>query len=83
MASTAVSAHPTSVRGKPGPFLVIDGIGAPEVVRLYLAMVGTGSDTHLFVIALDVPNESELTSSTQVVAPIIASIRLPAVIGSR
>ena len=54
------------------------GIGAPEVVRLYLATVGSGTETHLFVVALDAPNEAELVRFTAVAAPIIASIRLPA-----
>ena len=58
------------------------GIGAPEVVRLYLATVGSGgADGHLFAIALDAPNAAELDRLTDVAAPIIASIRLPPVIG--
>jgi hypothetical protein len=56
------------------------GIAAPEVVRLYLATIGTGSDTHLLVIALDSPNSNELARFTEVAGPIIASIKLPAVI---
>ena len=58
------------------------GIGAPEVVRLYLATVGSGADAHLFVVALDAPDEAELARFTAVAAPIIATIRLPAVIGT-
>jgi hypothetical protein len=56
-------------------------IGAPEVVRLYLATVGNVGDRHLFVIALDATDAVELVRLTDVAAPIIASIRLPAVIG--
>ena len=59
------------------------GIGAPEVVRLYLATIGSGGDTHLLVIALDAPSAKELERLTKVAAPIIASIRLPPVIGSQ
>jgi hypothetical protein len=56
------------------------GIGAPEVVRLYLATIGTGSNTHLLVIALDSPNATELERFSQIADPIIARIRLPSVI---
>jgi hypothetical protein len=62
-------------RTGPGEFYAI---GAPEVVRLYLATVGTGTSATLFVIGLNAPNEAELTHFTDVAAPIIASIRLPA-----
>ena len=58
------------------------GIGAPEVVRLYLATVGSGADAHLFVVALDAPDDAELARFTTVAQPIISSIRLPAVIGT-
>ena len=58
------------------------GIGAPEVVRLYLATIGGSGDAHLFVIALDAPSPKELERLTKVAAPIISSIRLPPVIGS-
>jgi hypothetical protein len=53
-------------------------IGAPEVVRLYLATIGDVSDRHLFVIGLDATDSVELVRLTSVAAPIIASIRLPA-----
>jgi hypothetical protein len=56
------------------------GIAAPEVARLYLATIGTGSNTHLLVIALDSPNATELARFSTVVDPIVASIRLPAVV---
>jgi hypothetical protein len=58
-------------------------IGAPEVVRLYLATVGTATDRQTFVIGLDATDPTELVRLTDVAAPIIASIRLPAVIGSK
>lgn len=58
------------------------GIGAPEVVRLYLATVGSGADAHLFVVALDAPDEAELARFTTVAEPIIASIHLPPDIGT-
>jgi len=57
-------------------------IGAPEVVRLYLATVGTATDPHMLVIGLDATDAVELVRLTAVAAPIIASIRLPAVIGN-
>ena len=53
-------------------------IGAPEVVRLYLATVGVASDRHLLVIGLDATDPVELERLTAVAAEIIASIRLPA-----
>lgn len=56
------------------------GIAAPEVARLYLATIGAGSNAHLLVIALDSPNATELGRFSAVADPIIASIRLPAVI---
>lgn len=62
-----------------GPY----GIGAPGVVRLYLATVGTATDRHMFVIGLDATDPTELERLTVVAAPIIASIRLPAIIGSQ
>jgi hypothetical protein len=64
----------------PGDFYAI---GAPEVVRLYLATVGSATDRHLFVIGLDATDAVELVRLTDVAAPIIASIRLPAIIGSQ
>jgi hypothetical protein len=63
----------------PGDFY---GIGAPEVVRLYLATVGAATDRHLFVIGLDATDPAELERLTAVATPILASISLPAVIGS-
>jgi hypothetical protein len=58
-------------------------IGAPGVVRLYLATVGTATDRHTFVIGLDATDPTELERFSVVAAPIIASIRLPAIIGSQ
>jgi hypothetical protein len=58
-------------------------IGAPELVRLYLATIGTASDSHMLVIGLDATDPAELERLTAIAAPIIASIRLPAVIGSQ
>ncbi len=62
----------------PGDFY---GIGAPGVVRLYLATVGVASDSHMLVIGLDATDPVELERLTIAAAPIIASISLPAVIG--
>jgi hypothetical protein len=56
------------------------GIGAPEVVRLYLATIGTSPNTHLLVIALDSPDMAQLATFTSVAEPIIASINLSATI---
>lgn len=53
-------------------------IGAPEVVRLYLATVGAGENQHLFVVGLDATDTKELVRLTKVAQPILASIRLPA-----
>ena len=39
-------------------------IGAPEVVRLYLATVGTSSDRHMLVIGLDATDPAELERLT-------------------
>ena len=58
-------------------------IGSPEVIRLYLATVGTSTDRHTLVISLDATDPVELERLTLVAAPIIASIRLPAVIGDQ
>ena len=58
-------------------------IGAPEVVRLYLATIGTASDRHMLVIGLDATDPAELERLTAAATPIIASIRLPAVIASQ
>lgn len=58
-------------------------IGAPEVVRLYLATVGTASDPHTLVICIDATDPVELARLTAVATPIIESIRLPAVISDR
>jgi hypothetical protein len=58
-------------------------IGSPEVIQLYLATVGADTDRHTFVISLDAPNAVELKHLTDAAAPIIASIRLPALIGSQ
>lgn len=55
-------------------------IGAPEVVRLYLATIGTAPDRHMLVISIDATDLAELERLTAVADPIIASIRLPAVI---
>ena len=54
------------------------GIGAPEVVRLYLATIGSGANAHLFGIVLDANDDAALDRLTDVAAPIIDSIRLPA-----
>ena len=53
-------------------------IGAPEVVRLYLATVGAQGNQHLFVVGLDATDTKELVRLTKVAQPILASIRLPA-----
>jgi hypothetical protein len=58
-------------------------IGAPEVVRLYLATVGTGTNKHTLVISLDATDPVELKRLTLVAAPLISSVRLPAVIGDQ
>jgi len=60
----------------PGDFYAI---GAPEVVRLYLATFGNVGDRHLFVIGLDATDAVELVRLTDVAAPIVASIMLPSV----
>lgn len=59
------------------------GIGAPETVRLYLMTVGRADDTHLFVIALDAPNATELEGFTKLALPAISTISLPPVIGNQ
>lgn len=64
----------------PGDFYAI---GAPGVVRLYLATVGAATDRHMLAIGLDAADPAELERLTAVAAPIIASIGLPAVIGSQ
>lgn len=55
-------------------------IGAPSVVRLYLATIGTTADPHMLVICLDATDPAALERLTAAAAPIIASLRLPAVI---
>jgi len=56
-------------------------IGAPEVIRLYLATVGAANDRHTFVVGILARDAEDLGRLTAVTDPIIASIRLPAVIG--
>ena len=58
-------------------------IGAPEIIRLYLATIGSVDDRHTFVISLDAMDPAELKRLTLAAAPIIASITLPAVIGDQ
>lgn len=53
------------------------GIGAPSAVRLYLATVKSGTESHLFVIGLEGEDDAALARLTKDAAPIIASIRLP------
>jgi hypothetical protein len=53
------------------------GIGAPAAVRLYLATVASGGDSHLLLIGLEGEDEAALERLTQDAAPIIESIRLP------
>lgn len=43
----------------------------------YLATVGTGGESHLFVIGLEGQNMAALTHLAEEAAPIIGSIRLP------
>jgi hypothetical protein len=56
-------------------------IGDPEVIRLYLATVGTANDRHTFVIGILATDAEDLERFTADTDAIIASIRLPAVIG--
>jgi hypothetical protein len=66
--------------GNPGdPY----AIGAPEVVRLYLATIGSATDRRMLVISIDATDPVELERLTAVAAPILASIRLPAIIGDQ
>lgn len=58
------------------------GFGVPTVLRLYLAPVGTGSDTHVFVVGLEAPSPAELARISPIATLIIASIRLPSFIGN-
>ncbi len=62
----------------PGYWTGFYAIGAPEVVRLYLATVGTAGNRHLFVVGLDAPDKQDLVRLAKVAEPILASIRLPA-----
>jgi hypothetical protein len=56
------------------------GIGAPAVVRLYFATIGSGDNQHLLVIGLEGENPAALNRLTKDAAPIIDSIRMPSVI---
>ena len=58
-------------------------IGAPAIIRLYLATVGSGTDRHTLVISLDATDPAALERLTVSAAPIIAGLRLPAVIGDQ
>jgi hypothetical protein len=52
-------------------------IGAPEIIRLYLATIGSNTDRHTLVISLDVSDPAGLERLRVAAAPIVASIRFP------
>jgi len=52
-------------------------VGAPEVVRFYMATAMNGDEPYLFVVGLEGETEAALERLTADAAPIIESIRLP------
>ena len=56
-----------------GPY----GVGAPAVVRFYMATAMNGDEPYLFVVGLEGEDEAALERLTADAAPIIESIRLP------
>ena len=82
---------PRSDPGCPGPCLAYFvwprfgfdyGTARGEPIRLYFASLGTGTNTHTFVISVDAPNAKTFSAVIPAAGKIIDSVRLPAIVSA-